>query len=89
MTKSFRIGKLNTVQDVVRETCKLYRRVAHGHLDSSDGARQSSILQNVRQGMEQSLIELRLTTIEDTILRLASQKSQPILINSQPSKEDE
>jgi hypothetical protein len=89
--RNFRIGKLNTVQDVVAETAKLYRRTVHGHVDSNDAARQSAILANIRQGMEQSLIELRLTAIEDTILRLAANKSAPILINSHPleSKDDE
>jgi hypothetical protein len=81
--RAFRIGRLNTVNDVVAETCKLYRRTVHGHVDSNDAARQSSILANIRQGMEQSLIELRLTTIEDQILRLASnQHRTPILLNS-------
>ena len=66
MTKrAFRVGKLKTVQDVVAETAKLYRRTVHGHVDSNDAARQSSILANIRQGMEQSLIELRLGQIED------------------------
>jgi hypothetical protein len=88
--RNFRIGRLDTVQDVVRETAKLFRRTVHGYVDSNDAARQSSILANIRQGMEQSLIELRLTAIEDTILRLAASKSaQPLLINSRPSKDDE
>jgi hypothetical protein len=88
----FRVGKLKTVQDVVAETAKLYRRTVHGHVDSNDAARQSSILANIRQGMEQSLIELRLNTIEDQILRLAaSQNRTPILLNSHPleAKADE
>jgi hypothetical protein len=90
--RAFRIGRLNTVQDVVAETAKLYRRTVHGHVNSADAARHSSILANIRQGMEQSLIELRLTAIEDTILRLAANKAgAPILINSHPleSKDDE
>ena len=49
--RAFRIGRLNTVNDVVAETCKLYRRTVHGHVDSNDAARQSSILANIRQGM--------------------------------------
>jgi len=37
MTKrAFRVGKLKTVQDVVAETAKLYRRTLHGHVDSND-----------------------------------------------------
>jgi hypothetical protein len=90
--RAFRIGRLNTVQDVVAETAKLYRRTVHGHVDSNDAARQSSILANIRQGMEQSLIELRLTAIEDQILRLAANKSSaPMLLNSHYSevKDDE
>jgi hypothetical protein len=90
--RSFRVGKLNSVKDVVNETAKLYRRTVHGHVDSNDAARQSSILANIRQGMEQSLIELRLTTIEDQILRLAAnQHRTPILLNSHPleDKDDE
>jgi hypothetical protein len=77
--RAFRVGKLNSVKDVVNETAKLYRRTVHGYVDSNDAARQSSILANIRQGMEQSLIELRLSTIEDTILRLAAQKNAPML----------
>ena len=76
---SFRVGKLNTIQDVVAETAKLYRRTVHGHVDSSDAARQSSILANLRAGLEQGLIELRLTNIESTILRLAANKGAPLL----------
>jgi hypothetical protein len=89
--RQFRVGKLNTVQDVVAETAKLYRRTVHGHVDSNDAARQSGILANIRQGMEQSLIELRLSTIEDQILRLAASRHQPILLNSHPleAKDDE
>jgi hypothetical protein len=89
--RAFRIGKLNTVQDVVAETAKLYRRTVHGHVDSNDAARQSGILANIRQGMEQSLIELRLTALEDTILRLAANKSAPVLLNSHSleAKDDE
>jgi hypothetical protein len=49
--RAFRIVRLNTVNDVVAETCKLYRRTVHGHVDSNDAARQSSILANIRQGM--------------------------------------
>jgi hypothetical protein len=80
--RAFRVGKLKTVQDVVAETAKLYRRCCHGHVPSDVAARQSSILANIRQGMEQSLIELRLTAIEDTILRLAANKSAPMLLES-------
>jgi hypothetical protein len=89
--RAFRIGKLNSVKDVVAETAKLYRRTVHGYVDSNDAAMQSSILANILQGMEQSLIELRLSTIEETILRLAANKSAPILINSHPleAKDDE
>jgi hypothetical protein len=85
----FRVGKLKTVQDVVAETAKLYRRTVHGHVDSNDAARQSGILANIRQGMEQSLIELRLTTIEDQILRLASNHGRAPLLNSITVKPDE
>jgi hypothetical protein len=90
--RAFRIGKIETIQDCVREGVKLYRRCCHGFVDSNDAARQSSILANIRQGMEQSLIELRLTAIEDTILRLAAnQHRTPILLNSHPleAKDDE
>ena len=76
---SFRVGKLKTIQDVVAETAKLYRRTVHGHVDSADAARQSSILANLRAGLEQGLIELRLTNIENTILRLAANKGAPLL----------
>jgi hypothetical protein len=89
--KFFRVGRLNTVQDVVAETAKLYRRTVHGHVDSNDAARQSSILANIRAGMEQGIMELRLTAIEDTIMRLAASRQQPILLNSHPleAKDDE
>jgi hypothetical protein len=88
--RAFRVGKLKTVQDVVAETSKLYRRTVHGHVDSNDAARQSGILANIRQGMEQSLIELRLTAIEDTILKLAAnQHRTPILLNSHEAKDNE
>src|SRR5262249_42583154 len=79
LNPSFKVGKLNTIQDVVAETAKLYRRTVHGHVDSSDAARQSSILANLRAGLEQGLIELRLTNIENTILRLAANKGAPLL----------
>jgi hypothetical protein len=85
----FRVGKLNSVRDVVNETAKLYRRTVHGYVDSNDAARQSSILANIRQGMEQSLIELRLTAIEDTILRLAAQKTTPMLPSHTIEADDE
>jgi hypothetical protein len=42
--RAFRIGKLNTVGQVCGELARLYKRTAHGHLDSNDAARQSSIL---------------------------------------------
>ena len=90
MTKrAFRVGKLKTVQDVVAETAKLYRRTVHGHVDSNDAARQSSILANIRQGMEQSLIELRLGQIEDQLLRLAASHQRAPLLNSFTVKPDE
>jgi hypothetical protein len=87
--RAFRVGKLKTVQDVVAETSKLYRRTVHGHVDSNDAARQSGILANIRQGMEQSLIELRLTAIEDTILKLAAKQHQTPLLNSFTVEPDE
>jgi hypothetical protein len=88
--RAFRIGRLNTVQDVVAETAKLYRRTVHGHVDSNDAARQSGILANIRQGMEQSLIELRLTAIEDTILKFAANQNRaPVLLRSLEAKADE
>ena len=80
--RAFRIGRLNTVQDVVAETAKLYRRTVHGHVDSNDAARQSGILANIRQGMEQSLIELRLEQIESQILRLAASNGRAPLLTS-------
>ena len=51
---SFRVGKLKTIQDVNYEVAKLYRRTVHGHIDSADAARQSSILANLRQGLRAS-----------------------------------
>jgi len=75
----FRVGKLKTIQDVNYEVAKLYRRTVHGHIDSADAARQSSILANLRQGLEQGIIEIRLSAIEDTILRLAANKGAPLL----------
>jgi len=87
--RAFRIGKRKTVQDVVAETAKLYRRTVHGHVDSNDAARQSGILANIRQGMEQSLIELRLTAIEDTILKLAANQNRaPMLLRSLEAKDE-
>ena len=70
--RAFRIGKLDTVGQVCGELSRLYKRCAHGKIDSADAARQSSILQNLRQGLEQGIVEQRLTTIEDQILRLAA-----------------
>jgi hypothetical protein len=87
--RAFRVGRLDTVQDVVRETSKLYRRTVHGIVPSDVAQRQSSILANIRQGMEQSLIELRLTTIEDQILRLASSQHRAPLLNSFTVEPDE
>ena len=55
---------------------------AYGHMDTSDAAKQSSILQNLRQGLEQGIVEQRLSVIEDQILRLAANRSTPILLNS-------
>jgi hypothetical protein len=87
--KAFRVGKLKTVQDVVAETAKLYRRTVHGHVDSNDAARQSAILANIRQGMEQSLIEIRLEQIEGQILRLASSNGRAPLLTSHKVEDDE
>jgi hypothetical protein len=90
--RAFRIGKLNTVGEVCGELAKLYRRTAHGHLDSNDAARQSSILANLRAGLEQGIVEARLSTIEDQLLRLAAnQHRTPILLNSHSleAKDDE
>jgi len=80
--RAFRVGRLDSVKDVVAETAKLYRRTVHGHVPSDVAQRHSSILANIRQGMEQSLIELRLTTIEDQIMRLASSQVRAPLLNS-------
>ena len=90
--RAFRIGKLETVGQVCGELSRLYRRVAHGHLDSNDGQRMSSILQNLRAGLESGIVEQRLSVIEDQILRLAAnQHRTPILLNSHYSeaKDDE
>ena len=76
---TFRIGKLTTIGEVCGELARLYKRTAHGHVDSADAARQSSILANLRAGLEQGLVELRLTNIENTILRLAANKGAPLL----------
>ena len=74
---------------MVAETAKLYRRTVHGHVDSNDAARQSGILANIRQGMEQSLIELRLTAIEDTILKLAANHGRAsMLLHSLEAKDE-
>jgi hypothetical protein len=78
----FRVGKLTTIGEVCGELARLYRRTAHGHVDSADAARQSSILANLRQGLEQGLIELRLSNIENTILRLAANKNGAPLLES-------
>jgi hypothetical protein len=77
--RQFRIGRLNSVGDVCGELAKLYRRTAHGHLDSNDAARQSSILANLRAGLEQGIVEQRLDAIENQILRLASNGRAPLL----------
>jgi hypothetical protein len=87
--KAFRVGKLNTIQDVNCELAKLYRRSVHNHIDSADAARQSSILANLRQGMEQGIIELRLSNIEETILRLAANRSAPVLLNGHTVESDD
>jgi hypothetical protein len=90
--RQFRIGKLETVGQVCGELAKLYRRCAHGHIDSNTAARQSSILANLRAGLEQGIVEQRLTAIEDQILHLAAnQHRSPILLNSHPleAKDDE
>jgi hypothetical protein len=86
---AFRIGPLKTIQDVNCEVAKLYRRTCHGHIDSSDAARQSSILANLRQGLEQGIIEIRLTAIEDVILKLAASRSAPIMLNGHQVSESE
>jgi hypothetical protein len=87
--RPFRVGKLETIQDVNYELAKLYRRTCHGHVDSADAARQSSILANLRAGLEQGIIEIRLTNIEETILRLAANRSAPILLNGHTRDNDE
>jgi hypothetical protein len=81
--RSFHVGKLNTVQDVAAERTKLYRRTVHGSVDSSDAARHSSILAELRKDMEQGIIETRLLVIEDAILRLAATRGAPILLKGE------
>ena len=86
----YRIGKLENVGQVCHELSKLYRRATHGQVDTNDAARLSGILANLRAGLEQSAIELRLSMIEDTILRLAASKSAPIpLLNGHTVEDDD
>jgi hypothetical protein len=89
--RAFRIGKLETVGQVCGELAKLYRRCAHGYIPSDVAQRQSSILANLRAGLESGIVEQRLSVIEDQILRLAASRHQPILLNSHPleAKDDE
>jgi hypothetical protein len=90
--RQFRIGKLNTVGQVCGELSRLYRRASHGKIDTGDAARLSGILQNLRGGLEQGIVEQRLSVIEDQLLRLAAnQHRSPILLNSHPleAKDDE
>ena len=84
-----RIGPLTTIGEVCGELARLYRRTSHGHIDSADAARQSSILANLRAGLEQGLIELRLTNIENTILRLAANKNGAPLLESHSIEDDD
>jgi hypothetical protein len=70
-------------------TPKKRERTAHGHLDSNDAARQSSILANLRAGLESGIVEQRLSIIEDQILRLASSHGRAPLLNSFTVKPDE
>jgi hypothetical protein len=82
--RSVRVGRIQTVQDVVREGVKLYKRSVHGKVDSNDAARQSSILANIRAAMEQGVIEARLAAMEEAVIRLAANK-KPIMLEA---KED-
>jgi hypothetical protein len=49
---------------VASELGKLYKRVAHGHVSSQDGARQASILGTLRQALETEVLERQLTALE-------------------------
>jgi hypothetical protein len=76
----YRIGKLDSIGSVSSELAKLYRRVAHGHIDSSDGSRMAGILGVLRQALEVGMMEVRLLAMEDQIMRLAATKAMPILL---------
>ena len=84
--RSVRVGRITTVQDVVREGVKLYKRSVHGKVDSNDAARQSSILANIRAAMEQGVIEQKLGVLEEAVIRLAANNKKPIMLTE--TKED-
>jgi hypothetical protein len=76
---AWRIGDLSTLCGVSSEFGKLYKRVAHGHVSSQDGARQASILAVLRQTLETGTVEQRM---QDAVIRLAATKGTPILLKA-------
>jgi hypothetical protein len=84
--RAFRIGKLNTVGQVCGELSRLYRRASHGKIDTNDAAKLSGILQNLRGGLEQGIVEQRLSVIEQNLTRLAQHRA-PILLEAKDNDE--
>jgi hypothetical protein len=77
-----RIGKLDTIGQVCGELSRLYRRVVHGTVTASDGAKQASILGVLRTCMETGIIEERLAEIEGMVAKAIDGKTRaPMLLN--------
>jgi hypothetical protein len=80
--RNHRVGKLENIGQVCYELSKLYRRVVHGAVSASDGAKQASILCVLRTCMETAIIEERLAEIEAQVTRAIEGKTRAsILLN--------
>jgi hypothetical protein len=65
--KTPRVGRLHTVGAIASELGKLYRRVARGEIESSDGARRATILRELRECLQVADIDRRLHGIEEQL----------------------
>ena len=59
-----RVGRLDTVGHIVSEMGRLYRQARRGEINSADASRLASILALMRQGLEVSDLERRLSELE-------------------------
>ena len=61
--------KLNTLEDVRRETARVYREARGGMIDVSEAGRLAYILGGIGKLIEATVIEKRLEQLERTVLK--------------------